>query len=710
MASRPLAMALALTWTCTEASGNVLTFPGPGACSASFNNCMQAAAVNDTIEIATDSPISGPLLSTTKALTIRPAPGFRPTFAEGVTLRLSVQAGQGGTIRVEGLRFQRGSLVVDSFAPVQVDLLNNHIESIQDSSYSAGIWIIMPGQVAAGTGAMHVDISGNTIQVDGGANSSGIFISRSPSPEEYPYQLRVTDNRIIARGSSQENGSGLGRTGIVASDDGGIDNPLRIERNQILEDPDNGDGSARFCSGIRVNANQQAATTARIANNLMVLKPSCSSLSSGIWLNGHPDNLVSAHILNNTIVAAQNGIRLGSTGWPNSPQFHFQVLIANNLIRDAPGFGVVVEPLAADSMVSNQNNAWFQVAGYQNFSPAPGSITSDPQSLPPRHRLSSTSPLRETGDAAVYTSGLTNLAAEALDADGLRRTKSSQIDIGAFEFGDATYRIDFPTSNPSVLYLLDVAGLNGFAQAMLHLTRSDGRNLDGYVGVPNPLSTYYEVGSQRWHVRSEDGNVLPPGGGLNLWAATPGSTADQYFVGLNSLTEPNAALLPDAWASLPSDYLFLVAPTRGVGNVAFVDTHPVAARQVNGQWHLSNTDGVGIEIGNAFVVYAQAPGHNAYVHTVSDANRLSGTVSRLDHPLLNGLPCAGVHVGVNGSGLMPTRDVSAHYDSNTGFWQLHLEAIGPMLFNGNRYNILIDPRPSDDACRVPLLTDGFEGN
>lgn len=703
-------LALMLLVAAIEAPGAVLTFPGPGVCSTTFNNCAQAALVNDTIEIATNDPINEANVNLTKAVTIRPAPGYQPVFGEGVTLRLSVQNGQGGNVRVEGLRFRRGSLVVDAFAPIQVDLLNNRIDSVQGSAYSAGVWVIMPSQVPAGTGLLRLNIRGNTINADGPANSNGIMAMRSPDTVEYPFELNITDNRIVARGSSQENGSGLGRTGIVVGDDGALDNRIRIERNHLLEDPDLGDGSARFCSGIRVTSNQNAVTTARIANNLMVLKPTCGSFNSGIWFNPHPDNPVSADVLNNTVVGALNGIRLGGVGWPQGTAFHFQVLVANNLIQDIDGAGVTVEPLASNSVIRNQNNAFVQVASQQNFTPGPGTITANPQSQAPRYRLDSNSPLRDAGDAQVYAQGLPLLAAEALDADGLRRSKYSQIDIGAFEFGDVSYRIDLPSSNPSILFLIDQPGLNGLAQAMLHLTRSDGVRADGYVGIPNPLATYYEVGSQRWHVRSEDGFVLPPGGGLNLWSPAIGATVEQYLVGLDSLVEPNAALLPDALATLPADYVFLVTPTRGVGNIAFVATHPVGARHLNGKWHLSNTDGVPIEIGNAFQVYAQAPGHHAFVHTVSADNRVSNTVSRLDHPMLNGLPCAAVHVGVNADGLVPTRDVSAHYDSVTGYWQLHLEAIGPMLFNGNRYNIVIDPRATDDACRVPLLVDGFEGN
>lgn len=707
--SHVLGLLLVLSAVPMLAQSAVLIYPGTGACSSSFSNCLGSANPNDSIEIASNDPITDTQIIGTKAVSIRPAPGFQPVFAAGVTVRLSVQANQGGNVQIEGLRLLGGSLVVEAFDAVQVQIRNNRIDSIQGSSYSAGIHVNMPSQVPTGTGQLDLGITGNSIFLDGPANTSGISATRTPSSTDYPFALSVTDNRIMAIGSSQENGSGFGRSGIRVQDGGNNAVRIRIERNQLLEDAAVTDGSARLCNGIIVNANQAASYPVRLASNLVLLKSNCGSLSSGIWINPHPDNTIQAAIVNNTIISGANGIRIGGVGWPGNPEFHIDALIANNLISQIPGAGVVVQPLAAGYSVSNHHNAFFQVAGFQNFTPGPATQSSDPQTIAPRHRLASSSPLRDIGDAAAFLQAMPNLEAVDLDADGLRRQKGSNIDLGAFEFGDASYLIDIPTTNPSPLLLINQSGLNGVASALLHVTRTDGRAADGYVAIPNPLSSYYEVVSQRWHVRSENGNALPPGGGLSLWSAALGETATQYLVGLDSLTTPNAARLPEALANLPTNYLFLVTPTRGVGTIGFVDTHPVGAKHLNGQWHLTNTDGAPIDVGSAFVVYAQAPNLNAFVHTVSDANRVSSTESRLDHPLLNGAPCATVHVSVNGEGLLPTRDVSAHYDAASGYWRLRLEEVGPMLFNNNRYNVLIDPRAVDDACRLPLLSDGFEG-
>ena len=112
--------------------------------------------------------------------------------------------------------------------------------------------------------------------------------------------------------------------------------------------------------------------------------------------------------------------------------------------------------------------------------------------------------------------------------------------------------------------------------------------------------------------------------------------------------------------------------------------------------------------GAAFVLYAQAPSRNVFLHTISAASLVTPVVSVLDHPALNGVPCANPHVAVNGNGQQPTPLVSARYEPSLQRWYLLNASPSIAMSPGNRYAIVIDPRASADFCRGPLFENSFE--
>ena len=112
--------------------------------------------------------------------------------------------------------------------------------------------------------------------------------------------------------------------------------------------------------------------------------------------------------------------------------------------------------------------------------------------------------------------------------------------------------------------------------------------------------------------------------------------------------------------------------------------------------------------GAAFSVYAQSPSRNAFVHTVSAANMSSATVSRQDHPGLNGLPGAAPHIAINRNGQMPTPQATVRYDSGLQRWYLLDETAATQFEIGNQYFVVVDPRRTLENCVSALLVDGFE--
>ena len=107
--------------------------------------------------------------------------------------------------------------------------------------------------------------------------------------------------------------------------------------------------------------------------------------------------------------------------------------------------------------------------------------------------LAPNSAARDTGNLGVRHPGLPDL-----DGDGLRRVRGPSVDIGAFEYGDAS----FSHANPQTQTLSTVqrASLNEHPEALLHITRSDGGG--GLLFFPNarPMSQSYDELAQRWNL------------------------------------------------------------------------------------------------------------------------------------------------------------------------------------------------------------------
>ena len=105
-----------------------------------------------------------------------------------------------------------------------------------------------------------------------------------------------------------------------------------------------------------------------------------------------------------------------------------------------------------------------------------------------------------------------------------------------------------------------------------------------------------------------------------------------------------------------------------------------------------------------FHVYAQPPSINAFRHVASGPS-VSGSVTLLRHPLLDGNPCARLHV-------TPVTDFGAVNGHHTGIyyaggafqrWAIFNQDFGAMP-TGAQFHIVIDAAGS----QCGLFRDGFE--
>ena len=413
----------------------------------------------------------------------------------------------------------------------------------------------------------------------------------------------------------------------------------------------------------------------------------------------------SLDIINNTIRSVGRGIVL----FDNSvAQTALVARIRNNIVARSTSAGVEagLQWTPGHAGISNDYNLLFNTGG--NTVPlGPNTLLADPQFISASNpRLKPTSPAIDAGDYLARQALLRLGAPAPLDNDGLRREIGAWVDLGAFEFGDQSFTHNAGASATSTE--LSRPGLDDNPAALMLVTRSGGNDTSSNVPSPGPMSQSFGDFTQRWSLLTDDAMNMPAGAGFTLFQPLPSAAAGTHVASAANNFLVSGTSLGATWANLPSDWIFLVSATRGAGLGSTANPHPFGAAHLNGAWRIVNTDAAAMPNNSAFVVYAQAPSRNAFLHTVNAANLVTPVVSLLDHPALNGIPCANPHVSVSGSGQMPTPLVSARYEPSLQRWYLLNASTGIAMAAGNRYAIVIDPRASADACRGPIFANDFE--
>ncbi len=107
-------------------------------------------------------------------------------------------------------------------------------------------------------------------------------------------------------------------------------------------------------------------------------------------------------------------------------------------------------------------------------------------------------------------------------------------------------------------------------------------------------------------------------------------------------------------------------------------------------------------IGVGFSIYAQLPSPNVFRVTATEGNH-SGNILRLDHPLLDGNPCAQPVVTRM---LIPSdgSNFDLEYRADLGYWRI-FDYNGMAL--GTQFNVLVNPAQAE-TCGGEIFSDGFE--
>lgn len=658
-------------------------WPGSAPCNTTLMACIAASSNGDTVAIRSDAVIDEDVFYD-KAVDLVAGSEFRPRLAEGRSIRVQVQAPPGWSLRLSGITVLGGNVQVAGYSAGSVRIDRMNVLRVE-TGYGINVYgtsFDQPFTLTSVVTDCRVGVAGPF--------ATGIAVNANT---DVSVDTTISDNRITAVGATVTTTQGQ-RSGIYTAATDGSALRADIVRNRVLADPVSVNPAARLSFGIRaIGSGAGGSTAVRVADNVVVLRDDDAILAAGVYLaaNG-PQNAL--RVVNNSLIGGDFGVRLFTSG-STTP---IDAVIANNLIAWHSVTGYYGAGFSG-SLV-NAYNAYFG-NGSDFETGGPGNLQIDPKVMKPeRPRLAGDSPLINSADPAYRLGGFAGLAElPDLDADGLRRRKGSGLDIGAWEYGDETLVSNVGVFAPTSA--VEDPRSNGQGGLLMQVSRSGGAQPTDTTPNPRPLSQRYDTASQRWQVLADDGFNLNIGSGFHLFAPMIGTTVLQHTANAGNISGASS-LLPAAISTLPGDSIVLITPTRGAAGTGVADPHPIASRWLGGAWYVVNVDGAAMPAGASFTVYAQAPSRNAYLHTMDAADS-----SVLQHPELDGNPCAAPHVANSAFGAANPHPLGVHYDAAIGRWRLRNED-GAAFASLSRALVVFEPKRSETLCNDAMFGDGFE--
>jgi hypothetical protein len=398
------------------AAAGVLTWPGAAPCNATLQDCIESAAADDVVEIASDGPINESIEIFGKSLTLRPAAGFAPVLQGGPFSDVidAFGADTPVVISIEGMTVRDGSITAyqGGSGAFGVIIRDNVIEADALDANLTAIRIRTFG--ATPTGSVEFLIYNNEIRL----GFLGIDDIAAIGVDDLPGQTAglIMGNRIL------NGGPGSTYSAINIHNGSGVAN-FDLRYNRIEASGYNG--------GILLDQDDAAgAMTARVLNNLVTGTVDVTGPQPGaISLRANAGS-IDATVSNNTLAGNDTGF-IASVGTGAS----LSGVLANTLVADNADRGVIIGAAAAANF-SNEHNLVFG-NGADDFTPGPGTIQADPL-------FAGAGDFHPQQGSPVRDAGNTAFAADLdTDLDGALRVVGTAVDIGAWELSDTIFADDF---------------------------------------------------------------------------------------------------------------------------------------------------------------------------------------------------------------------------------------------------------------------------
>lgn len=681
------AVVFALAQASAQAGGG--SWPGAAPCNTTLQACLNASGENDIVNIATNGPIDENIvLGASRGLVA--GPGYKPAFAAGRSLSATSSGAGEFEVLLRGLTLNDGHVQLTRAGSGNARFRVENM-TLNSTANAANTRIRVD---AATSGTVTLSVSGNTIHAGSATVDAPAIDIRSRGAIVVG---AVAFNRV-------ESSRGSSANGIRSFSEIGGELDLAVFANEVR---------GYYQPGAMMFSTLTAPTTLLLINNLVVGERSRGSSDSidGIRiLAGSVD--MDAQVLNNTVTDTGGALRIGAAVGGTA---EVDGTVQNNLIAFNQ-FGLFMSS-GASSVTNSRNLVFGNVTN--SFLPGTGTLLVDPRLVALRSpRLRPGSPAIDAGNA-VTTQIYTAIAEQPqVDLDGMRRTVGTgtlAIDIGAYEFGDAHVLARKHSADGTNHFLIDHVALNGMTALRAQIT---GRfTAPNYPSVVNPHATGLWYSAGRWSPFNQDTAVMAMGTMFNVFV--PGAQGAFNSVYAHTATVDNSSgdrtRLSSTFLNGSTDAIVLVTPNWNQPGAGVYNNHNVAVfRECTGDttgpqcWSIVNQDGVLLPVGATFNVYAQDPSPNAWLHFTGESN-ISGQVSRLDHPLLNGTPCAMPQVMKR---WQFANDIAfdLRYDAGIdgGRWGIQRLGSDQPMPTSLAFNVLVSPAQVSH-CRDTIFANGYQG-
>lgn len=683
---RLLVLLASLTSFAAMAGGPASVWPGPAPCNTTLQACIDATPNGGSVVIDSDATIDESLNLYNRSLSIVANTGRKPTIASGnwiLATSASILGDQNITIR--GLRLLNSYL---SATYTGVGTATYDFSGLVFEQTTLPVYLRVEGRIGNTVQARLYDnrLTGQPRNINAGlielVNGGGTFNATA-------YYNDVRNTSPIATDGA----------GIFVDTISGGSGTVKLHGNTVR--------GGFFRAGLFVSEGLFSSTasdfSARIYSNVVVCADNTSGGStSGTGIsftvgNGHIDG----QAVNNTVTRCYNGINANQWSGGGAGA-SISGIVKNNLIVGQRGLAFT-SPLA--SSLSNDYNLLNVTTNFAT--PGPNTITADAKlvslSAP---RLRAGSPAIDAADSTTLGLGIIFNALPTNDADGLRRLKGvgSDADIGAYEYGDRNLLHVATSANISGGYItrIDNAVLDGDTNANPIATPNWNGSGAG-VANDNAFGIYYFGG--KWRLFNEDTtSPMPLNAAYNLFVPAAGGGTFRH-VSSAANTSGYVTRIDDSSVNNLPDRIILVTQNWSAGSSIY-NAHPIGLNYLptsgGGEWRIVNIDlasGGTMPVGAGFDVYAQQASPNALRVSATTA----GNSIELDHPLINGAPCARVHATRLIAGTPVPNNFDVYY-AGSGRWRIF--SYSPLQI-GNEFNVVIDPAQTFD-CTDRIFANGFQ--
>lgn len=678
---------LAFAWPATAAN---LTWPGVAPCNSTLQACIDGAADNDTLYIATNAPITDDISVVNRRLRLRSADGFRPQF-RNMHFNAETTSAHAGDVRMHlyGLHFDDCTVTLSHAGSGNADYEVRKVElNMSAGSGSHGI------EVFANAGTVNALLYDNRVSGVPLGTGYGLISLKAWGGT---LAARADYNHLTSTSPAMVDGSGI-VTDYAGAGSGGT---LDLHGNEVR-------GGFNF-SGILISegglGGAAASVSAMLANNVVV----GGGGGEGIAVAQRTGS-VEAMIYGNTVTRVGTG--LIHLYWAAGPDIGpLTGSIWNNVFVAASKAVSGFTGIANDYNLFNGSTPDL-VPGSHTIT-APAALASEEH---PRPRADS--PAIDAGE----TGRLLIPAARGipmLDADGLHRLKkkspalggAAKVDIGAYEYGDRVFTHTITagsiTAGGDVTWLADPA-IDSIAAANLFATSN--YNAGGAAGVGNSrLFVPWWDEASRWGLVIEGLlTSMPLGAHFDILAAGARDGVFQHAATAAN-TSSAGTQLNHASVNGAAD-LFVLAARRSSLSDAAWNAHPIRVYNsfsgTQWRWFIRNSDGATVGPGTKFSVYTQERSPNAFTATATAATLDGNNNLVLDHPLLNGVACA--RPVLTAAGLVDVDGAyNVSYDHAAQRWTVFRYGGGGAMPLGAQFNVLVDPKQVE-ACNDVIFADDFE--